>query len=209
MEKSADTQHPLHELLRRRWSPRAFADRAVEPWKLLSVLEAARWAPSSGNAQPWRFFVATKERPEEYERLFGCLSAGNRNWAHAAPVLLLSVALLTRGNGKPNPTALHDLGLAAENLVLQATALDLQAHQMAGLDREAARAIYAIPDDCEPVAALALGYPGDPATLPDDLRERELARRVRQPLAELVFSGRFGQPSPLVDDQADSGAAGD
>lgn len=199
MDKSANADHPLHDLLRRRWSPRAFADRPVERDKLLSLLEAARWAASSGNGQPWRFIVATREWPEEYERLFGCLNEGNRKWAHRAPVLLVAIAKLTRDDGiTPNATARYDLGLAVENLVIQALALDLMVHQMAGINRAAIRETYALPDDCEPVAAIAVGYPGDPAVLPDDLRQRELAPRVRKPLAEFVFTGRFGRPSPLV-----------
>ena len=133
MPKVAETRYPIHELLRERWSPRAFADRMVEPEKLRSLLEAARWAPSSSNEQPWSFIVATKEHAGEYERLLSCLVEGNVRWAQHAPVLMLSVATLVfERNQKPNRHAFHDVGLAVENLIIQGTALGLFVHQMAG-----------------------------------------------------------------------------
>lgn len=199
MEKPADTQYPIHDLFRRRWSPRAFDDRPVEPEQLRSLLEAARWAPSSNNEQPWRFLVATKDVPADYERLLACLLEGNRRWAHRAPVLMLSVASLTfEDDGKPNRHALHDTGLAAENLVLQAVALGLAAHQMAGFDMKKARDTCLIPPGFEPVAMIALGYTGDLALFPDYLRERELKLRERRPVGEFAFSSQWGQVSPLV-----------
>ena len=203
MQKLAETRYPIHELLRERWSPRAFADRMVEPEKLRSLLEAARWAPSSFNEQPWSFIVATKEHPGEYERLLSCLVEGNIRWAQHAPVLMLSVAKLAfERNQKPNRHAFHDVGLAVENMVIQATALGLAVHQMAGFHVDKARELFSIPDGHEPVAALVLGFPGDPAGLPEDLRERERAPRTRKPLESFVFSGQWGQSSPLVDGKA-------
>ncbi len=199
MDKLAETQFPVHVLLRQRWSPRAFADRPVEREKLLSLLEAARWAPSSYNEQPWSFLVATKENPVEFERLLSCLVEFNQSWAKAAPVLMLSVAQLNfKRNDKPNRHAFHDVGLAAENLALQATALGLFAHQLAGFDLGKAREVFSIPVTHEPVAAIALGYPGDLATLSDELRQRELAPRERKSLGEFVFQGKWGNTSPLV-----------
>jgi nitroreductase len=197
MEKPANTQHPIHDLLRRRWSPRAFDDRPIEPEKLRSLLEAARWAPSSNNEQPWRFLVALKDQATEYGRLFDCLVEGNQRWAHRAPALLLSVAKLQFEDGSPNRHALHDTGLAAENLVIQATALGLVVHQMAGFRLDQARANCQIPEGYEPVAMIAVGYPGDPIQLPDRLRERETQSRVRKPMTELVYSTTWEQPSPL------------
>ncbi len=203
MEKPAETQHPIHHLLRRRWSPRAFADRPVEPEKLCSLLEAARWAPSSYNEQPWGFLIATRDDPAGHQRLLGCLVEGNIAWAQHAPVLMLSVAKLCFDrNGKPNRHAFHDVGLAAENLVIQATALGLVVHQMAGFHRDKAREVFEIPEGYEPVAAVALGYPGEPENLPDTLRDRERAPRGRKPLETFVFAGRWGQPSPLVSEQS-------
>ena len=199
MEKPAGAAHPIHDVIARRWSPRAFDERPVEQETLKSLFEAARWAPSSNNEQPWRFIVASKETSTDYDRLFACLVEGNRKWAFRAPVLILSVAsLLFEDDGKPNRHALHDTGMAAENFVLQATALGLQAHQMAGFDTQKARETCLIPTGFDPVAMIALGYPGDPAVLPDYLREREIKPRERQPIGDFVFSIKWGQMSPLV-----------
>lgn len=199
MDKPAQPQYPIHDLLQKRWSPRAFSDQPVEADKLRILFEAARWAPSSFNEQPWSFIVATKDDQENFDRLLQCLVEGNRAWARHAPVLMLSVAKLRfEEDGEPNRHAFHDVGLAAENLVIQATALGLRVHQMAGFDVQKARATFEIPVGYEPVAALAIGYPGDPARLPDRLREREIAPRSRRPLRESVFAGRWGRVSPLV-----------
>jgi nitroreductase len=193
MERFRDNAHPIHDLLRRRWSPRAFADRPVEREKLLSVLEAARWAPSSNNEQPWHYIVATKDDAEEFARLLGCLVEGNQRWAKAAPVLMLSVASMTfTRNAKPNKHAFHDVGQAVACLTVEATSLGLSVHQMAGFVPEKARETYNIPANMEPVAALALGYLGDPDTLPDELRQRESTLSPRKPIAEFVFRGAWG-----------------
>ena len=199
MEKSAETHYPIHDLLRRRWSPRAFSDRRVDPAIMRSLLEAARWAPSSYNEQPWSFIVATKDDPVEFGRLLSCLVEGNIQWAQHAPVLMVSVARLSfEDDGKPNRHAFHDVGLAVANLIVQATALGLVVHQMAGIFPDKIRELYGIPEGYEAVAGIALGYPGDPQSLPEGLRKRELAPRERKPLTEFVFSGSWGQTSPLV-----------
>lgn len=199
MEKPAVTQYPIHDLLKRRWSPRAFSNRRIEPDTLRSLLEAARWAPSSYNEQPWAFIVATKQDQAEYARLLSCLVDGNVQWAQHAPVLMVSVAKLYFDEGhERNRHALHDVGLAAANLVTQATALGLAVHQMAGIFPDKVRELYGIPEDYEPVAGIALGYPGDPQSLPERLSKRELGPRERRPLAEFVFSGRWGQTSSIV-----------
>ena len=199
MEKPAETQYPIHDLLRRRWSPRAFSDRRVDPAIMRSLLEAARWAPSSYNEQPWSFIVATKDDPVEFGRLLSCLVEGNIQWAQHAPVLMVSVARLSfEEDGKPNRHAFHDVGQAVANLIVQATALGLVVHQMAGIFPDKIRELYGIPEGYEAVAGIALGYPGDPQSLPEGLRKRELAPRERKPLTEFVFSGSWGQTSPLV-----------
>jgi len=199
MEKPAPVDHPVYALIQKRWSPRTFADRAVEKEKLASVLEAARWAPSCFNEQPWRFIVATKDNPAEYERLLGCLVEFNQGWAKAAPVLMISVAsLVFRRNGKENRHAIHDVGLATENLILQATALGLSTHAMAGFEVEKARETFSIPDTCEPVAAIALGYQGDLEQLNEGLRDRELEPRERAPLKAFVFEGTWEQSAHVV-----------
>lgn len=193
MEKQASAEHPINELLRRRWSPLAFSARRVEPEHLLSLMEAARWAPSSFNGQPWNFILATKDEPEEFERMLGCLAEANRRWAKDAPVLMIAVAsLLFARNGKPNRHAFYDTGAAVMSLIVEATARGLHAHQMGGFSPERARELYAIPENAEPVAAIALGYTGDPDALPADLRERELKTAVRKPLSDFVFAGRWG-----------------
>ncbi len=197
MEKPAETDAPIHELLARRWSPRAFDERPVEPESLRRLFEAARWAPSSSNEQPWRFVVATKDDQAAYDRILACLLEGNRKWARRAPVLILSVAHMNfQDDGRPNRHAFHDTGMAVENLLLQASAFGLVGHPMAGFDIEQARAGLTIPSGYEPVAMIAVGYPGDLTVLPDYLQEREMKPRERKPLAEIIFAGQWGIPLP-------------
>ncbi|MEH2125985.1 nitroreductase family protein [Nostoc sp.] len=199
-QKLAQTQYPVHDLIQSRWSSRAFADRSVEQDKLLSLLEAARWAPSSYNHQPWSFIVATKDDSTEYNRLLSTLVEFNQGWAKNAPVLILAVAKILTDDGKTNRHAFHDVGLALENLILQATSLGLFAHQIAGFNADTAREIYQIPEDYEPATVVTVGYPGDPQSLPDGLRDRELAPRVRKSLKEFVFTGQWGHTSALLKD---------
>jgi nitroreductase len=171
----------------------------VEKEKMLALFEAARWAPSCFNEQPWSFIVATREDPAEYERILACLVESNIRWARQAPVLMISVAKLNFSyNDKPNRHAFHDVGLAVENLIVQAGVLGLYVHQMAGFHRDRARETYAIPETHAPVTGIALGYLGDAEKLPEDLREREQARRERNPLERFVFSGTWNQTSSLL-----------
>jgi nitroreductase len=190
----------VHDLIKERRSPLAYSERLVGSEELRSLLEAARWAASSYNEQPWHFIVATKEDLREYERLLGSIVPANALWARNAPVLMLSVAKLTYdSNGAPNRHALHDVGQATANLAIQATALGLAVHQMGGFDMERAREEYRIPEGYEPVAAIAVGYPGNPASLPESLRARAGAPRTRRELGEFVFAGRWGKTSPTVE----------
>jgi len=198
MNRLAETDYPIHDLLARRWSPRAFADRPLAPATLGALFEAARWAASAFNEQPWRFIVARREEESAFAELLECLVEFNQGWARHAPVLSLCLAKRTyTQTGEGNDHARHDLGLATAQLVVQATALGLYAHAMAGILPDVARERYAIPDDFDVVTGLAIGYLGDPATLPDDLHEREIAPRERRPLAELVFTGAWDQPATL------------
>ena len=198
-DKKASPAYPIHELLAARWSPYAFDDRPVSEADLCSLFEAARWAPSSYNEQPWRYILAIKDDPEQFQRLLSCLVDGNQVWAKAAPVLALGiVSLKLSRNGKDNRAAVHDLGLASANLLVEASARGLFVHQMIGILPDKARALYAIPEDHEAWTGLAIGYRGDPASLPETLRQRDLAPRQRKPLPEFVFSGKFGNPAPLV-----------
>jgi nitroreductase len=204
MEKPAATDYPIEETLSRRWSPRAFSDRTVEPDRLRRLFEAARWAPSSFNEQPWSFIVTTKEQPDEYGQLLSCLVESNQQWARLAPVLMVSVAKLNfEKNGKPNRHAFHDVGMAMGSLLVQATALGLFVHQMAGFSVEKVREIFAVPAGFEPVAAVAVGYPADPGVLPERLREREVGPRSRKPINEFVFEGKWGERSRIVSEAND------
>lgn len=199
MSKPAATDHPVHELFAARWSPYAFADRPVSREDLLSLFEAARWAPSSYNEQPWSYLVATRENAEEYHKLLSCLVEGNRAWAKTAPVLALGCTSLNFTlDGRPNAAAIHDLGLASANLVLEATARGLAVHQMIGILPDRARELYAVPAGVQPLTGLAIGYAGDPAALPENLRARDAARRPRKPLAAFVFGGKWGTVAPAV-----------
>lgn len=199
IDKVVPTDYPIESILQNRWSPLAFSDRPVEPEKLGSALEAARWAASSFNEQPWSFIVATKDNPAEFNRLLGCLAEGNQEWAKSAPVLMISVAKLNfEKNGKENRHAFHDVGAAEANLAAQATALGLYVHQMAGFDVAKAKELYSIPQGYEPVDALALGYLGDPHQLSEQLQQRLSAPRSRKPLKDFVFTGRWQHSSSLI-----------
>lgn len=199
MHKPAPSDFPVHELIRERWSPRAFADKPVPQDVLRSIFEAARWAPSSNNEQPWTYFVATKDDQENFEEMLSVLVEFNAGWAKSAPVLALAVAKLTFAkNNAPNRNAFYDTGAASALLSVEATAQALAVHQMAGFDPEKAHQVFAIPPGWEPIAALAIGYPGDPASLPPPLKDRELAPRTRKPIAEFVMAGQWGHTAPFA-----------
>jgi nitroreductase len=198
MHKPAATDFPVHDLIRDRWSPRAFANKPVEPAVLASLFEAARWAPSSYNVQPWVYLVATKDDAKNFEKMLSVLVEFNAGWAKEAPVLVLAVAGLKLLDGNPNRNAFYDTGAASALLSVEATARGLAVHQMAGYDSAKAKAAFDIPADWEPIAAMAIGYPGHPDSLPHGLRDREVAPRTRKPLSEFVMSGRWGHTSPVV-----------
>ena len=194
-----EIEHPVLDVIRSRWSPAVYSPQPVETEKLLSILEAARWAPSSYNAQPWSFLVARKEEPEEFARMLSCLVPGNVAWAQHVPVLLISVAKLQFDhNGSANRHAFHDTGIATGFLMLQAAALGVLAHGMAGFDAAKARELYGIPQSHEAVAAIGLGYPGDEQGAPEELRKRNQRRKPRRTLNQFVFAGKWGQPLPLL-----------
>jgi len=202
MNKPTPAAYQLHPNIFRRWSPRAFDARPIDPFALRSMLEAARWAASCFNEQPWRVIVALRQDTVDFERMLGCLADANRRWAKDAAALLLTVASTSFArNGKPNPHCWHDVGLAMGQLSLQATHLGLAAHQMAGFDRDSARKNYGIPQGYDPVAAIAVGYASSAGTLPDDLRQREVAPRQRHPQQRFVFSGSWQAPLELPQEQ--------
>ncbi len=203
MENPAPTDVELNDLIRRRWSPRRFSDRPVEDETLVRLLEAARWAPSSFNDQPWHFIVARKQNEASYEAMLECLVEANQKWARTAPVLMITVARLNfEHNGKPNRHAQHDLGLAVGNLSIQAMHEGLFVHQMAGYDADRVRQQYRIPEDHEPVVALALGY--TPRYGETNGNGEDPGERTRKPLREFVFAGGWNRPSPLVSRRRDA-----
>ena len=179
-----------------RWSPRAFTDREVSHTDLKRVFEAARWAPSSGNAQPWRFIVGIKGT-ETHQKIASALTDNNREWAPKAPVLILGTTSAVNSRGGANAYAMYDLGAAAVSITLEAAALGLITHQMGGFDKDVARAALGIPDSYALGSVMALGYQDDPATLPtEELVNREVAPRQRKPLSEVAYSA-WDQPAPL------------
>ena len=187
MKPKQPVDYPIHELIEKRWSPRAFAKRPVERDRLMTLFEAARWAASSGNEQPWRFIYATQEDEERFRKLCDCLVPGN-SWAQFVPVLLMTlVKTHFDRNNKPNRWAFHDLGLAMGNFTTQASALDLYVHNMAGFSVDRARELFTIPPELEPVTMVAVGYLGDPDQLSESPRKRELVLQTRKPLEELIL----------------------
>jgi nitroreductase len=186
--KRAVAEAPVEDLILRRWSPRAFADTPVSDADLKTLFTAASWAASSYNEQPWRFLVGRKG-DETWNKIFSSLTPANQSWTNSAPVLYASLAKRTFShNGSLNRVAVHDVGAASATLSLQATALGLHTHGMAGFDPEALRAAFHIPNDFDPVACWALGYLGDPDRLPENYRKMELQARTRKPLHEFVFT---------------------
>jgi nitroreductase len=194
MEKPAKTQYPVHDLIARRWSPRALEPRPVPAGQIRSLLEAARWAASSFNEQPWSFLVARREDTAEFEKMLECLVPANQRWAKNAGVLMLTVAKRTFSrNDRPNRVAVHDIGLAAANLTFQATELNLRVHQMAGIDVDKIRENYEVPEGYDPVTAIAVGHAGTLAQLPEGFHAEETAPRERRAQSAFVFEGSWGQ----------------
>jgi nitroreductase len=196
-EKPAPVARPINDLMSRRWSPRAIEEgRPVEREKLLTMLEAARWAPSSFNDQPRFFLVFDGSDPLALEKARACLVPGNA-WALKAPVLLLSVARETfEYNGKPNRHGQHDTGLATENLLLEAVEVGLVAHAMAGFDADRAILEFGIPVGHTPMAMIAVGYPyrGNVAALDEKVKKGEKALRERKPVDQMAFAGAWNKP---------------
>lgn len=196
--KPAVTQYPILDAIKNRWSPRAFDTSLVEQDKLMSVLEAARWAASSMNTQPWRFIIATRDNEAEFEKMLSVLKERNQVWAKNAPVLLLAVARDEHDGGYINNHAGHDTGQALANLTTQATALDLYVRMMGGFYADKAREVFNIPEGYTPITALALGYLGTLEDLDESFQDREQSPRTRKPLSELVFAGEWDNVADFV-----------
>jgi nitroreductase len=195
--KTAVTDHPIHELIATRFSPYAFAPLPVEDDKLMSCLEAGRWAPSSYNEQPWSLLIAKRESEADFQQMLHCLDEANQAWAKYAGVLMITVAAeVFSRNNKPNRVCDHDIGLFAGNLCLQATALGLHVHQMSGINLSKTRQVYGIPDGRHPLTAIAIGYAANPQEFSEKrLAERDVVPRSRKPLSEFVFTGSWGRPA--------------
>ena len=192
MQTSTEFETPVLEVIKTRRSRRAYSSQPIEPEKIKSLFEAARWAPSSNNEQPWAYIYATKDQAELWSKLFDLLNDGNKSWVKDAALLGISLARKNFVlNGKPNSLAKYDLGGANAFLTLQATGLGLNIHQMGGYDHQRAFANLNIPDDYELGAMMAIGYPGDVEQLPENLKQRELAPRHRYVQEEFVMNKTF------------------
>lgn len=189
--KTAPTTYPVHELIRQRWSPRSFTAQPVAPETLDQVFEAASWAASAMNAQPWRYIYAHQADTEAFHKMVDCLVPGNQPWAKHAAVLVLALIKTSHDDGTPNGAALHDLGLANGNLILEATALGLHGHFMGGFDRAKAQQTFSLPENMQPAVMIALGYQGPAEQLEEPFLSREKAPRQRKGVAEIAFEGQL------------------
>lgn len=195
-DRNAVTSKPIHELLARRWSTRAFdAAKPVSREQLITLLEAGRWAPSCNGDEPWRYLVWDRKRDSEgFQKAFDCLSENNRKWVKNVPLLMLSCAGSNfAATGKPNRWTQHDTGAASVSMALQAESLGLAYHQMGGFDAEKARAAFSIPAEYTPMAMIAVGYQASADVLDDETKAKELKARGRKPLGERFFEGGWGK----------------
>ena len=192
IEKRANTDFPIHELIAKRWSARAFSTRPVERSKLLSILEAARWAPSSRNEQPWRYIVFTNDNPEMLKKAQSVLKEIN-DYAKRAPILICAITKKTYSdNGNSNRLYFHDLGAANENMFLEAFNQGLIMHEMGGFDLQKARELFNVPADYDVGIMIAIGYQDGYHVLPERLKEKAFTPRPRKPLSEIVFMEEIG-----------------
>ncbi len=188
MIKEANTKYPVTELIRKRWSARAFSKQSIDDDTLFTLFEAAGWAASANNEQPWRYIYAKREDKEAFEKMVNCLMPSNQPWAKNAAVLILCLAKTTMGaENKPNIAAHHDVGLSNATLLLQAVSQNIYGHMMGGYDRVKTKSEFTIPDNHDMVIFMALGYLDAPETLEEPFKARELTPRTRKELTEIVF----------------------
>jgi len=195
-DRIAQTSRPIHDLLARRWSTRAFdAAKPVSREQLIALLEAGRWAPSCNGDEPWRYLIWDKSRdPAGWQKAFDILSENNRKWVKNVPLLMLSCSGSIFGaTGKPNRWGQHDTGAASVSMALQATAMGLMVHQMGGFDADKARAAFGIPAEYTPMAMIAVGYQASADVLDEETKAKELKSRGRKSLAEKFFEGGWGK----------------
>jgi nitroreductase len=192
-----ELDNDIHKLIQNRWSSKAYdPDRPIPPEMIDRLLEAARWAPSGRNRQPWRYIVFDQRNADALAQARSCLHPGNQEWATRAPVLLLAVAKTLHANGETNTAALHDLGLANENILLQAISMGLHCRPMGGFDRECARASFSIPEEYYPMVMIAVGYPGNVDDLAEDIQANESKVRTRREIEAFAFLGAWEAEYP-------------
>lgn len=198
MRKEATTAQPINDLAKTRWSPRAFLDKPVETEKLISLFEAARWAASGGNEQPWRFIVGISQ-DETWHTIFSTLNEGNQVWNKHVPVLIMAIGnKISSWDGDISPVFQYDLGQSVAQLSLEAMHQGLHVHQMGGFSVDRACELFTIPETFLPLTVIAVGYAGEPGMLPENLRLREIQERQRKELKEIIFSGKFGNTSQIT-----------
>lgn len=198
MDKRAETDHPILEVIEERWSARAMSADPVDTETLASLLEAARWAASCFNEQPWAYVVVRRDDPG-FADAVECLTEKNRLWAQRAGAILFACARRSfSANGKPNRWASHDVGQANAHMALQAASMGLVLHQMGGFSADRVRETYRVPDDWEPLTAIAIGHPGRPQDLEEGLRAREVQPRSRKSQREFSFFGTWGGEAPIT-----------
>jgi nitroreductase len=197
LRKPAITSRPVNELIRQRWSPRSFTDRAVDHDTLVALFEAARWAASCNNLQPWRYIIATKNDQEAWEVAQNCTLDRNQRWTRLAPVIgyVMAEPVPLPGD-RANLWHQFDAGMASAQLTIEAESRGLVVHQFAGIDYDAVRETYEVPSHVDIICGIVLGYQGDPEVLIEDLPGREREERKRNPLSDFVFQGRYGRASP-------------
>jgi nitroreductase len=188
MIKEAKTIYPVIDLIRKRWSARSFSEKQISEYDLKTLFEAASWAPSANNEQPWQYFYSSRAS-EGFQKLWECLLPGNQPWTKNASVLIASVARKTNaGNQKENPCALHDVGMANAQLFLQATSMNIYGHPMAGIDKNKLSSLLKLNDQQEPICMIALGYLDEAGKLEEPFKTRELSPRQRKPVEEIITS---------------------
>ena len=198
MRKPAETAFPLDEAIAERWSPRAFSETLLTDPELGSLVEAFRWSASCFNDQPWRLIVGVKGDGDAWQLLFETLAPFNQAWCSRVPLLMVSVAVPNfRHNGTPNRHWQHDVGMASAQMAVQAASMGLALHFMGGFDRDKVRAAFGVPEDHEPMAAIAGGHPAEPDVLPPEVAAREVAPRVRLGLNETIFGAKWEEPLKL------------
>ena len=196
LDRPATTTLPVHDLLKRRWSPRAFdPNRPVTREQLKVLLEAGRWAPSCNGDEPWRYLIWDKGRdPQGWQKAYDCLNENNKKWVKNVPLLMLSCAgSAFEATGKPNRWTQHDTGAASVSMALQAVAMGLVVHQMGGWDADKARAAFAIPPEYTPMAMIAVGYQASPDILDEETKAKEMRPRGRKPVVERFYEGGWGK----------------